>query len=289
MRGNGFLGIDVGGTSIRVARAASDGSLTPCARHSTPPDGREGVALLRRLLCEFGPARGTAVVVAGGVRPGDGEITQSPNLPGWEGLRLRDELACRVLNDANGAVIGEAWRGALLGRRSAVLLTLGTGVGGGILLEGRLWEGNTGSAGEVGHVPVEPDGPPCACGGRGCLELYASGTAIALAARTPDAESAARAARAGDPGARAAFERAGRALGIVLAGLANVLNPEAFCLAGGVAPAFDLLESPIRREIAGRAFRLAQEGLALLPGALGEEAGLYGAVRAAGAGAAGEA
>ena len=272
---------DVGGTSIRAARVADDGTIEERRVVPTPPDPAAGVDLLRRCLHELAPGAPAAVVVAGGIRPAGGEITQSPNLPGWEGLRLRDALSCEVENDANGALLGEVWRGALADVDSALLLTLGTGVGGAILLDGKLWRGATGCAGELGHVPVHGDGPLCRCGARGCLEIYASAAAVAYAAGTADAAEAAARARDGDAAASAAFVAAGEALGCAVAGLVNAFNPEAVCLGGGMAGAFDLLEPAMRREIDRRAFRLAREGLEILPARLGGDAGLLGAARAA--------
>jgi glucokinase len=268
---------DIGGGSIRAALIDDTGRVLDTRRGVTPQDPEEGTAILRAFWEDLGPADGAALVIAGAIRPDTGELTQSPNLQRWEGFPLAERLDCRLLNDANGAVLGEAWTGALAGARSAVLLTLGTGVGGGILLDGRLWLGATGSAAEVGHIVVEPDGPPCGCGGRGCLEALASAAAVAAMAGTENAEAAAAAARAGDDRAIAAFDRAARSLGIAMASLANVLNPEAFCLGGGMAAAFDLLEPGIREEIAARAFRLAQESLRVVPATLGDQAGLLGA------------
>jgi glucokinase len=204
-------------------------------------------------------------------------VTQSPNLPRWEGTRPGRDLGCPVLNDANGALLGEAWLGALRGRRSALLLTLGTGVGGALLLDGKLWTGMNGCAGELGHVPVWPDGPLGPTGARGYLELYAGGVGVAKAARTRDAAEAARLAREGEPQARGAFRKAGEALGIALAGLVNAFNPEVICLGGSLAKALDLMEDALRAELRARAFRLAQEGLELVPAALGDDAGLLGA------------
>lgn len=275
------LAADVGGTSIRAALVAGDGRIVERRQAPTPKDPRDGFALLERMWGELGVGLPRAMVVAGGIRPGTGEITQSPNLLLWEGARPGAVLHCLVCNDANGACVGEAWLGALRGRRSALLVTLGTGVGGGLLLGGSLWEGETGVAGEVGHMPVDPNGPPCPCGSHGCLELYASATAVAKAAGTKDAEEAARLAREGEPRSRGAFDRAGEALGVVFAGVSNLLNPEVFCVAGGLAAALDLLEPPLSKTLKSRAFRLATERLEILPAALGPDAGLLGAARLA--------
>jgi glucokinase len=275
------LAADIGGTSLRAALVGEDGRILARKSEPTPPDPQQGIAQLRALWNELGPAEARAIVIAGGIRRKTGEITQSPNLPYWEGVRLGRELSCEVLNDANGAALGEAWMGGLRGARAAILLTLGTGVGGGLILDGRVWSGATGCAAELGHVPVRPEGPKCGCGSTGCLEMYASATAVAKAAGTPDALEAAKRARDGDAKASAAFETAADALGVVLAGLVNAFNPEAIALGGGMAGAFDLLAPRIEERIAARAFRLAREGLRLVPAELGNDAGLLGAARAA--------
>jgi glucokinase len=265
------LAADIGGASLRAALVGDDGAILGRRAGATPRDPAQGVEQLRGYWDELGPADGRALVVAGGIRASDGEITQSPNLPRWEGTHPGRELECPVLNDTNGALLGEAWLGALHGKRSALMLTLGTGVGGAVLLDGALWTGATGCAGEIGHVPVL----------EGHLEMYASASAVARAAGTPDARLAAEAARRGDARAGDAFRLAARALGLALAGLINAFNPEAICIGGGMAGAWDLLEGPLRAEALPRVFRLAQEGLEITTAALGPDAGLLGAARVA--------
>ncbi len=258
---------DVGGGSIRAALVSSSGQIL--ARHTapTPQDPVEGVALVRRMWDGFGPAAGAALAIAGGVRASDGEITQSPNLARWEGTRPGRQLGCPICNDANAAALGELWRGSLRSVRHAVMVTLGTGVGGALLLDGRLFTGANGCAGEIGHLPV----------GDGVLEDLASASAVARAAGVAHAAEAASRARAGDAQARAAFDHAGRALGIALAGVVNLLNPQTLCLGGGMGAAFDLLLPSLEREINQRAFRLAREPLSIVPATLGGDAGIYGA------------
>jgi glucokinase len=275
------LAADIGGTRLRAALVDDRGEILDRRDGLTPPDPLDGVALLRSLWGELGRADASALAIAGSIRSSTGELVQSPNLPRWEGVRLGAELSCEVLNDANAAALGEAWVGGLRGTGAALLFTLGTGVGGGILLDGRLWTGATGAAAELGHVAVRPDGPRCGCGSTGCLEMYASGTAIAKAAGAPDAKEAERRARAGDARASAAFDAAADALGIVIAGLVNAFNPEAIAIGGGMVPTFDLLAPRIEALIASRAFKLAREGLRIIPAKLGKNAGLLGAARAA--------
>jgi len=275
------LAADIGGTSIRAALVDEEGTIFERASAATPADPGEGYAVLDGFWSRLDPSAPRAVVIAGGLNGRTGELTQSPNLPGWEGTFPGKELGATALNDANGALLGEAWIGALKGRDSAALLTLGTGVGGALLLHGELWVGREGCAGEIGHVSVRPDGPPCLCGNRGCLELYAGARGIAKAAGTQSAQEAAELARSGELRSRSAWYKAGEALGISIAGLANLLNPEAVCLGGGVAASFDLLIGPLRREIESRTFRLAREDLEVVPAALGSDSGLLGAARAA--------
>ncbi|HWI41261.1 MAG TPA: ROK family protein, partial [Verrucomicrobiae bacterium] len=171
-------------------------------------------------------------------------------------------------------------------------LTLGTGVGGGLILGGRLWSGIDGCAGEYGHATVEPEGHPCNCGNRGCLEQYASATAIAAQARSRaatakgllaslpadaiDARAVAAAALEGDEVALGIYESAGRYLGIAAATAANLLNLEALVISGGVAESFELLEPFIRVELAARAFPLPARRMEVLKGELGDNAGLLG-------------
>jgi glucokinase len=271
------LAADVGGTWVRAALVDGRGGVLDRRRAATPMDPDAGLAVVEALWNDLGPGDGRAIAVAGGIAAATGEVTQSSHLPSWVGLRPGERLHCPVVNDAKAALLGEAWRGALQRRRSALLVTLGTGIGGALMLGGRLWIGHTGTAGEIGHVTVRPGGLECRCGNLGCLVMYAGAAAIAREAGHADGHAAATAARGGDERSRGAFEQAAAALGIALAATANVINPEVICVAGGLAPAFDLLEQRLWREVRGRAFRQAVEGLAMVPAALGDDAGLLGA------------
>ena len=155
------------------------------------------------------------------------------------------------------------------------MLTIGTGVGAGLILDGRLWTGIDGAAGEFGHITVEPNGRPCGCGNRGCLEQYASATAISP--ERGGAAAVALRARQGDAGAAALFEQAGRYLGIAAAGVLNLLNLEAIILGGGVAESFELLAAPMRREILARSFAIPAARVRVVKGELGDDAGVLGA------------
>jgi glucokinase len=213
-------------------------------------------------------------------------------------LEERLGLPAAVENDANAAALGEAWVGAGRGVADLVYITVSTGVGGGLILGGELYSGVSGTAGEVGHMTVALDGPPCFCGQPGHLEGMASGRAIARAAREAvargdvstlrrlppeeiSARTVAEAARAGDAVALAIYERAGTALGAAVASLVNLLNPSLIILGGGVMQAGDLIMAPLRRAARERAFARPLEAVRLVPAALGEDVGLVGAAAVA--------
>jgi len=213
---------------------------------------------------------------------------------------LEDRLGIPVFlgNDANAAALGEFAYGAGRGYRHVIYLTVSTGVGGGIISDGRLLEGRHGAAGEVGHVIVEPGGPPCGCGNRGCLEALISGPAIARQAREAldvgwetsigrlagtdphgvTAEVVVRAAREGDGLARELLETAGRRLGTALLGLVHVFDPEVIVVGGGLTNAGELLMKLARDTMFAGLMPIFKEGLEVVPPDLGADAGLYGAV-----------
>jgi glucokinase len=223
-----------------------------------------------------------------------------PNLPGWDAVPLRDQLAstfgCPVLveNDANAAAWGEFCHGA--GRRTAhmVYLTVSTGIGGGLVLDGRLYRGAGGAAGEIGHIPLLPDGPPCGCGARGCLEALASGSAIARAAREARVQDRARglsdataadaitaehvhsAALAGDPDCRHIIVEAGHFLGLGLTAIANLFDPEVIVLGGGVMRTGAMLLDPAVAVLRERAMPPARDHVRVALAALGDRAGVLG-------------
>ncbi len=307
------LALDIGGTNVRLGLVTRNGSIV--ARRRIPCIIGTGIepflASLRMeidgLRREAGE-RGEVLLALGGGVPGlidsRGVILSSVNLQPMENCNLRSSLEdvsalpVTLLNDANAAALAEASYGA--GRPFASLLhfTLGTGVGSGLILNGKLWTGIDGVAAEYGHATVEPRGLPCPCGNRGCLEQYASATALARMAREgirsgaktslssgtgrlPDAEELARAARNGDRLALSCFAVAGRYLGIASATAVNLLNLEAIVIGGGVAQSFALLAPHVVEEIGRRAFRVTAERVQVLKGELGDDAGLLGAAAAA--------
>jgi glucokinase len=253
------LGVDIGGTKILTGLVAADGRVLREWR--TPTDAsRGGPAImaaveqaLQEILAEL-PAeqrpRGVGVCAAGQVDFQAGRITYAtPNIPDWAGTEVRArleaalQLPVTVDNDANAAAHGEAWAGAGAGAASVVMLTVGTGVGGGIVLDGEVLRGGRFRAGEIGHMTLVADGHPCNCGRSGCLEVYASGTAIARLAREhiPGFEGAApdvfEQASQGEAEADFVLANATRNLALGLVSLANVLDPDVFILGGGVASA----------------------------------------------------
>lgn len=290
------IGIDVGGTKIAGAVVTAGGTTLNALQE--PTRAREGpealmarlIALATRLRARHPVVRAIGVASAGQIDHRTGcVIYANENLPGWTGMPIADRLCAahalpvRVDNDVHGLALAEAHWGA--GRGSTVLLVaaVGTGIGGAIVVNGRLFRGAGGSAGELGHIPVTEGGPRCACGNRGCLEAYAAGPRIAAAyarmtsGAMPDLQEVVTAARQGDRRARAAFMRAGRTLGRGLAGLANALDPDCLVVGGGVAAAGDLLFVPLERGLAAHLMPPVRARLAVRPAALGSQAGVLGA------------
>jgi glucokinase len=281
------IGVDLGGTNLRIAAVDEQGTLLEKVTTGTQvARGRDYVIAemcdaIREVSAKF--SRGSRMMGAGIGIPGiidqrTGRLRESPNLPGWHDYPVRTEIE-RLLgapvileNDANAAALGEAWLGAARGAESMCMITLGTGVGGGIVLGGGIWHGMTGMAGEVGHITVDPDGPRCNCGNTGCVEQFASATAVVRMAREAIANGRApelaRAAGAhdvefsahgvynlalqGDQPARAIFNRVGWALGMLLADLVNMLNLQMYVIGGGMAGAWSVFSPPMFDEVRKR-------------------------------------
>ncbi len=251
----------------------------------------------REGLAAIGVASPGAVDVVRGVVP------SAPQLPGWRDVplaRLLEErlgLPTRVENDANAAALGENRFGAGRGSRHMLYITVSTGVGGGIIVDGELYSGKGGAAGEFGHVTIDVNGPPCGCGANGCLESLASGTAIArkgeLLAQSGEspilarlrrdegrvtAEMMSRAAEMGDEASREVYRETGRYCGVALANLVNVFDPEVIVIGGGVARAGDLFLNPARATMESRAMRQPLKGVRLALSELGDLGGALGMV-----------
>ena len=306
------LAVDLGGTKLLVGIVDQRGGVLAQERIATPQDGPESVArairglaqgLRRSLSPGTAPLAGVGVAVAGPTDHGRGVVYDPPNIKGWGsetpfGPLLASELneTVHLENDANAAALGEVWVGAGRGVRDLVYITVSTGIGGGLVFGGRLYRGATGTAGEVGHMIVDPDGPLCHCGNRGCLEVLASGTAIArqaqeavargdrtalqrFAGRPEDitAGTVAEAAQAGDALSVDLYRRAGARIGLVLSNFMALLNPAMIIVGGGVSKTGDLLFRPLREAIGARVYPRPSRIVKLVPAALGDDAGIIGA------------
>jgi glucokinase len=306
--GTVVLGIDIGGTKLAAGVVEASGRIL--VRGSTPTVATEGpervlartVQLAKCLLTKPGiPAtaiRRIGIGCAGPVDRQAGLILNPPNLPGWVRIPLVEHIQTALgreailENDANAAALGEFRFGAGKGAESLVYLTVSTGIGGGIILGGKIWHGLKDGAGEVGHMTLVPDGPVCGCGNRGCLEALASGPAIARRAmelveqgkfsrllEIPDftAADVARLAQEGDRIARQVWDDAVRYLGWGVANLITILAPERVIIGGGVTEAGDFLFEPLRDEVRRRVKLVAVESVPILPAALGRDVGILGA------------
>ncbi len=291
------IGVDLGGTNLRAAAISRDGAMLDKIGGSTHLSaGRDAVVAdivgaIRTMRDKAGGARlmGVGIGVPGFIEIEKGLIVGSNNLPGFDGFPVRDEiekhLGTRVIleNDANAAAMGEKWIGAGREVQDLVLLTLGTGIGGGIISGGRILHGFVGMAGEFGHMTVVPNGNPCGCGNYGCLEKHASATAIVAMARMLSlgedltSEAVYQLAEAGNAKAKMCFRAMGEALGIALANLINVFNFPLFLLSGGVLAAWDLFAPPMMEQIELRSFTYRNVHTRVEKATLGNEAGLFGA------------
>ena len=313
-----IIGIDLGGTNIAGGAMPTDGTRE-IAMRMVPTRSEEGsAAVVERIVmmiedvieqtrAETGAERsdflGVGIGSPGPLDREGGVVIISPNL-GWRDFPLRDEVGSRVNlpasldNDANCATLGEWWCGAARGGRNVVGLTIGTGIGGGLILDGKLYHGVSDAAGEIGHTTIDFTGRRCKCGNYGCLEAYASGSAIAERAREVldvDGDSILHDLVNGDVSritAAIVFEASKRGdlvaldivrdtahfLGVGIANLINIFNPDFVVVAGGVTQAGDLLFDPLRAEVRRRAFKHAVDACKIVPGALPLSAGVVGAV-----------
>ncbi|GAA4224813.1 ROK family protein [Actinomadura meridiana] len=301
------LAVDIGGTKLAAALVDPDGRVLADARVATPnpavPDAgglaaerlwRTLESLLGKLTADAGgPPLAGVGVGCGGPMAWPAARVSPLNIPAWRGFPLRARLRAlypglpvRIHNDAICVAGGEHWRGAGRGYGNVLGVVVSTGVGGGLILGGRLVNGASGNAGHVGHVVVDPGGPPCACGGRGCLEAVARGPALVAWAREqgwrPDDPAAtgvelAADARRGDPVAVAAMRRAGRAVGIALASTTHLCDLEVAALGGGLSQTGRLLFDPLEEAFRTHARLEFARRVEIVPAALGQTAGLVGA------------
>jgi glucokinase len=312
-----ILGLDLGGTNIVAGTVAEDGSRVVGVRSDATRGDLGADAVVERMARLCGQSLADAEREAGVTRrdvagvgigaPGPldrvaGLVLVAPNL-GWRNYPLRQRLSdalslpATLDNDANCAVYGEWWMGAARGARVCIGLTIGTGIGGGIILDGRIFHGVSDVAGEMGHTTIDPTGRRCGCGNYGCLEAYASGPAIAARAveeieagaesRLPSyvggdlrqitAQTVYEAARDGDELARDVVRDTAKFLGTGVANLINIFNPDAFVILGGVTQAGDQPFAPLRAEVTRRAFKAGVEACRIVPGTLPGTAGVVGA------------
>jgi len=302
------LGLDLGGTNLKWAVVAHDrGEWRAVARDQVPTrsaDDEAGVpaAIVAQLgevavaaIAAWGPVESVGVGVPGLYDPATGSTRFLVNVPGpWAGRAVAAPVAAAagvptaLVNDARAFGLAELRLGAGRGAQSMVGLTLGTGVGGVIAVDGRVHQGHDGTAGEIGHQTIVPDGPWCNCGNRGCLEAFARADQICAACGTASVEEAVAAARAGDARALRGMRDVGRYLGIGIGNMITVISPDRVVIGGGVAAAGELLLEPIRDEIARRVTTTSLDRVALVTAELGTWAGaigaaVHGAERAAGA------
>ncbi len=304
------IGIDIGGTNLRGALVDSEGNIHKRMKILSQAD--QGIDKLIDNLANFiaDISKGEKVPNIGVGIPGiidskNGIITQAPNIMNVDNYPLRSvlkeklgpDLNIVIENDANSAAVGEWWMGASKDANSMIMLTMGTGVGGGIVLDGKLWTGADGMAGEIGHMTIYPDGARCNCGNYGCLESYASATAIrrmvkeglqdgnlntVLRETTENMhiEDIPRivmeAASSGEEFSLKIWKEVGVALGIAIASLVNLLNIEMVVIGGGVSNAWDLFIDTTYKEAHKRAFRAPMEKAKIERGLLGDDAGILG-------------
>ena len=289
------LGIDLGGTNIKTAVLAGEGDeLEVVARDSRPTKAVGGPETVASRLIESGRTswerHGETETVGLGV-PGlfddSGAITLFPNLPGdWDGFPLRTVVseglgkAVEMINDARAFTLAEGNMGAGRGSRIVVAMVLGTGVGGGITVDGRLHLGAFGTAGEIGHQTILPDGPLCGCGNRGCAEALTKASVLTELAGKESAEEVYEAAQSGEQRSIDAITEVANYLGIALANAVTILGPERIVIGGGIAKAGDLLLDPLRRSLKQRVTLVPIDEIEVVPAMLGSYAGAIGAALA---------
>jgi glucokinase len=299
-----YVGLDVGGTYLKGARIDEAGRVLarlhqPIEKGSQPALLGQLAAAVRTLEGQV-PVAGVGIGLPGIIDLGSGHVRSAPNLPALNGLDLAAEISqrtgrrCFPENDANAAALAEAWLGAGRDAQAVLLITLGTGVGGGLVFHGKIWSGRSGYAGEIGHIQVDPEGVPCGCGSWGCLETIAG---IAGWVRRAEEEMATRSsplsgfdvitpeiivreANAGDPVALDVMDDAARAVGIGVAATLNLLNLDRVVVGGGVARAGEVLLARIVAHARKRTFAHVFEDASFRLAELGPDAGVVGAARA---------
>ncbi len=295
--GDYAIGVDLGGTNLRAAAIGRDGKMLQRVGTATPVSaGRDTViadivSSIKKIREDLAgqTLAGVGVGIPGYILMDKGIVSGAPNLPDFVNYPVRDEiekgLGAKVIleNDANAAALGEKWMGAGRDVQDLILLTLGTGIGGGIISKGDVLRGHLGMAGELGHVTVVPNGYPCGCGNHGCAEKYASATAVSAMAKLLNlgadlsSEQVYKLACDGNERAKAIFESVGVSLGTLIAGLINIFNSPLYLLGGGMTGAWDLFEPAMIAEVSRRCYTYREFPARIERATLGGDAGLYGA------------
>jgi len=310
------IGLDMGGTNIRCGAVSRRGEIlllrrAPALATSAAQVVTENIAKQVRIVesmaqsRSWGRAAAVGIAVPGPINLKTGVVLATPHIPAWRNYPLRRRLESllqrpiKIENDANAWALGELWLGAARGFKHVVLLTLGTGVGGGVIVDGNIVHGRAGMAGELGHVTVDPEGPPCECGSRGCLEAFASASGLrqmvlgrpGLATKSGRAfidrngdfsvRKLAAAAKLGNQRAIAVLKLAGKHLGIAIATLSNIFDPELFVVGGGVTGALPLMKAAMETEVRFRSIIVDAGFTPIVRASLGDNAGVIGAARAA--------
>lgn len=279
MKSGNIIGIDVGGTFIKIGLVSPKGKII--ARKKIPTPKKADYRIIVDAIKNF-RASGIGIGVPGFVDTEKGVVHKLVNIKGWDNVplqRLMEKatgIPTRIDNDVNCMVLGEVKFGIAKGKRNVFGVTLGTGVGGGIVIDGRIYRGTSFTAGEVGHVTVIKDGPRCNCGNRGCLEaLVGNRTIIRRGGMSP--QELELAAKKGNKTAIKIWQEVGEYIGIVLAGIVNVLNPELIVIGGGIAKAGNLIMRSIRETVKKRAVPIARDIVKIEFSKLGDDAGILGA------------
>jgi len=307
------LGVDLGGSKILAAVVNAKGEVLSSDRRTTPA-AKGPEAVIQAMLSSMKRAIDQAAIKAaeleaicigapGLSNPETGVIFTSPHLPGWKDVPLRESIEGKMgvktllINDANAAALGEMYFGVARGARNFIYITISTGIGGGIVIDGQIYAGSTGTAGEIGHMTIDSNGPKCNCGNTGCWETLASGTALAREARKRiksgaetsivdyaggdidkvNAEAVHKAARRGDALAKELIVQTGYYIGVGLASLINIFNPELIIIGGGLSSIGDMLLEPAYKVAEERAYRVAFDSVRFARPALGRNSGVIGA------------
>ena len=306
------IGVDLGGTNLKLGAIDEGGTLLE--KIEINAETQNGPSMVVKTLCkkicelkdrwrQQYKLAGIGVGIAGIMKLDEGRVITAPNLPGWEGFPVRSKIeegirtSFMLENDGNVAALGEKWMGAGRNAQHLAFLTLGTGIGGGLILDGKIWHGISGMAAEFGHVTIYPDGNLCNCGNYGCLEAYASATAIVrgaktlvktneaslkikelvLSRKTINAESIYELAKLGDPSSIELFNKMGTALGIAIAGFIHIFDIDKFVLGGGAIASWDVFKKPMLHEVQNRSFVQRADPRNIYNSELGSNAGIYGA------------